>query len=162
MTQITIALAKKEDALHMVDIHYRAVHAINNEYYSESLRQSWSPKPTSSRVEWLQGVISNGNTCCICAKRGSEVVGFAILLFSEQCIQAVYVDPGHCGYGIATRLMMHLEEIAKQKHIRHLWLNGSLNALGFYLHLGYQIHADAKQALANGDELECKRMHKQL
>ncbi len=73
---------------------------------------------------------------------------------------AVFVDPDYLGNGYAQRLVRRVEHAAAGYGITSLLSEASLNAVGFYRHLGYR--DGKKMATCDRLGLPCREMHKNL
>ena len=157
--------AKSQDAKAMVNIHYKAVHAIPKTFYSQAVISAWSPRPDKNRIDWLQAMIQNGNSCCFVAEQEEKLIGFAIVLLAEKKLQAIYVNPKAKGKGVGYELMAKVESAAAQKGVKSLTLKASINALKFYQNIGYKEKGEkgeTAQLLSNGLKMEAIKMVKTL
>ena len=68
--------------------------------------------------------------------KGEEVVGTATLRADE--LGSVFVRPDLHGHGVGKSLVLHVEEVARQRGVMVIRAYSSLTALTFYLHLGYK------------------------
>ena len=65
-----------------------------------------------------------------------EVVGTATL--QEDELGSVFVHPDLHGRGVGKLLVLHVEEVARQRGVAVMRAYSSLTALTFYLYLGYE------------------------
>lgn len=144
----------------MVQLHFRSVQAIPSKFYTQAIKNSWSPEPDSDRIARLSDVIASENTIVMVACLGDDnVLGFAIYFRPEQLLKALYVDPQASGLGIGTRLLALIEEQANAKRIS---LKASLNAIPFYTRAGFLKVRDTEQELSDGSRMAALEMVKAL
>ena len=161
--EIRYRLAHAADADGMVQVHFRAVHAIDNELYPKATKDAWSPPPSSARINWLKEVIqSNHSICYLATGSKNTVLGFSIFLQKEGILQALYVDPACSGLGIGRRLFTLTEDAARRSGSDQMTLKASLNAVAFYRQLQFIKTGKATQKLKDGSVMTAVAMVKQL
>ncbi|HEY6397119.1 MAG TPA: GNAT family N-acetyltransferase [Solirubrobacteraceae bacterium] len=68
------------------------------------------------------------------------IVGFATVLGHEDAtleVEDLFVDPDRMRQGIATRLIAHLVEHARQTSIQYMWVTANPHAYAFYRSVGF-------------------------
>lgn len=70
------------------------------------------------------------------ALKGSKIVGTASIA-EDGHIGTVFVDHRHIHEGIGTKLLTHLEKIAKNRRLKRVKLHATHSAARFYQRLGY-------------------------
>jgi GNAT superfamily N-acetyltransferase len=78
----------------------------------------------------MPDLIRTGAT--VVAEADGRLLGYAALDIGKGEVDAVFVEPGQQGRGIARALLAALEAIAVQHGIDRLYLSSSLNAVPFY------------------------------
>lgn len=139
-----------------------ATHQASIEAYCSA---SYSPQSVAAWVAILSpDIYANAinEKITIVAEDGDEILGLGILDLERKEIAAVYVHPSVKGKGTGRRLLQELEAIASNNGVTELSLCATLNAAGFYSHLGYIGKGGSFHELPNGVRLECIRMQKSL
>lgn len=157
-----IRLAGPQDAEQLVQIHYRAVHQISNEYYSQAALEAWSPLPNQARYDWMNGVIASDSKVVLVAEVQGQKVGFSICGPQDGFIDALYVDPQCAGQGIGQALLEYTEQYLSQAGATEANLKASDNSVLFYETRGYHVVKPSSQVLADGSEMTCVEMSKRL
>jgi N-acetylglutamate synthase-like GNAT family acetyltransferase len=67
----------------------------------------------------------------------SEIVGCCFLDLTNQNIKGLYIKPKFLRQQIGKKLMLKIEEEAKNKGITQIFLDASINAIKFYESIGY-------------------------
>lgn len=83
----------------------------------------------------MPDLIQTGGT--VVAEADGRLLGYAALDIGRGEVDAVFVEPGQQGRGIARALLATLEGIAAQHGIARLFLSSSLNAVPFYERAGF-------------------------
>ena len=99
------------------------------------LRQPWQ-QPEGSEQD-----AEEENSHHIMAVKNNRITGVArVQASAENQLQLRYmaVDCDFQGQGIGRKIMEYAEAYARQQCYKEIMLNARENALGFYLHLGYQ------------------------
>ena len=91
-----------------------------------------------------------------------RIAGFAELDPDEGLVKACYVDPDFDRRGVGRALMHGVERAARAHGRTALTLDASLNAVPFYLALGWQRECATRHELAPGAWLDCAIMTKSL
>jgi ribosomal protein S18 acetylase RimI-like enzyme len=90
------------------------------------------------------------------------IIGFATLNPSGGEVEAVYVHPAATRRGVGLKLLSTLEERAREGGLKSLHLCASLNAVEFYERAGFERQHLTSHRLANGVEIACVLMSKEL
>jgi putative acetyltransferase len=96
------------------------------------------------------------------AEVADKLVGFASLEMGGQRIAALYVHPDWARRGIATRLIAHLEGMARQSQVCVLKVCASLTAIPFYKQQGFQTLRDTGFWASGNAWIPCREMVKPL
>lgn len=151
MHSISLRPATLSDALAVANLGakvYAATfgHSVTKEQMNRYLEESYSIEATESEITSKQKdmvVATDGES--------GAIVGFALLTrgSTEPCIeqfqdtvelQRIYVDTEAHGRGIGKRLILKVEEMAREQGFRHVWLGvweHNLKARKVYEGLGY-------------------------
>lgn len=105
-------------------------------------------------------LIRTGGT--VVAEAQGRMLGYAALDIGKGEVDAVFVDPGQQGRGIARALLATLEAIAAQRGIGRLCLSSSLNAVPFYERAGFLAVRDEVYPHRSGIGIPSVFMEKQL
>jgi GNAT superfamily N-acetyltransferase len=90
------------------------------------------------------------------------IAGMCIFSSPKAEISALYVSPRAAGRGVGRLLLKEAEAIAREAGIRELSLKSTLNAAGFYEHLGFARVELTAFDLPGGTSLPCIAMTKRL
>ena len=128
---IEIRKFKDDDALEVSDLIRRTLIEENSKFYPKSVIEymcnEFSPKfliELSKEREFFVAI------------EKSKLIG--TITFIKDYIGTVFVNPDYHCKGIATKLMDTIENLAKQRKIKKLRLESSINAVNFYEKLGYK------------------------
>ncbi len=155
MVEIRRATLRDKEAIYQV--HKRAV--------EEACRTSYSPAEIAAWSDFLRPdlyteVIRSQEF--IVARNDKAVVGFGQLDVTRGHVEAVYVRPDYHRRGIGSRILLHLEKVARKAGRATLTLCSTLNALPFYKHAGFIETGPAQRDLPDGTSLRCVDMKKNL
>lgn len=99
---------------------------------------------------------------CLVAVDAAALGGFGTLDLEKSEISSLFTRPEYAGAGVAGSLLQRLEDIARQRGLRALSLESTVNARRFYLKHGYQVLAAAVKRFSSGLEIDCFQMQKLL
>jgi putative acetyltransferase len=161
MSQITVRIARIEDARGILEAHYSAVHETAARDYSIEIRRAWATPVTSERIDqYLKHALPNETT--LVADVDERIAGFGAIVESNNELRAVYVCAEFGRQGVGSALLRELERIAKARGCRELHMDSSLTAAPFYLHHGYEETGRGVHTLSSGGKMACVRMRKAL
>lgn len=104
----------------------------------EVLRKPWGQSFESSKDDWdavsFNAFVEENGKCVACGR---------LDIIDEQTAQIRYmaVHPHFRGKQLGTRILEYLENIAKQKGLKKIFLHARENAVAFYLKSGYTLIA---------------------
>jgi [ribosomal protein S18]-alanine N-acetyltransferase len=129
MATITLGLARMGDAPRIAEMSRTLIEA--------GLPRAW----TTARVA---GLIRNRESLVVTARRGGDLVGFAMTQFGERSahLALLAVTPGHRRAGLGRRLIEWTEESAVVAGVFRIDLevrSSNLVAQRFYATLGYRV-----------------------
>lgn len=157
---IALRAARRADAEAIVSIHTRAVRISAASHYSEDEIDTWVSRMTvASCVEAMQ---SRSMLVAVTRDAESRVVGFGQLHPQEGVVEAIYIEPDYERRGIGRALAQALEAVAQKCDLRWLVADASLNAVPFYLALGFRRVALDRHEPAPGIHIACVVMEKEL
>lgn len=98
----------------------------------------------------------------IVAEDDDDIIGCGFLDLETARIEAIFVRPDRVRRGTGTKLLMSLEQTARDAGLKSLHLTATLNAVEFYKSAGYTPRGKAKFRHPNGFELDGVSMEKRL
>lgn len=154
---VKIRRGTQEDAPQICKVHTSAIRWICSSAYGERDIDAWvgALAPESYSDPLATRVV-------LVAEDDGVVVGFGQLHPEAGQIEAVYVAPGQAGRGVGGTILRRLEAEARANGVRRLTLSSTLNAVTFYTGAGYRTVGPGKHRLANGSEIACVQMEKDL
>ena len=123
-------LADLSDVTTLFDIRQAAIRQLSLTHLSECEAAAWAERGGTSRVE---RAIAKDEVRV--AALGRQVVGW--LHRAANSIEGLYVSPPAARHGVGTALIKLAETHIAQRGHYFVVLESSLNAVGFYLRLGY-------------------------
>ena len=126
---LNFRLADHSDVTSLYDIRQAAIRQLSLTHLSECEATAWAERGGIPRVE---RAIAKDEVWV--ATLGSQLVGW--LHRAANSIEGLYVSPPAARQGVATALVRLAESHIAQTHPLVV-LESSLNAMGFYLRLGY-------------------------
>jgi GNAT superfamily N-acetyltransferase len=154
----SIRRAAAADCAPIWAVHTRAIrHGCAPHYAPEDIA-AWSGRMSPATY----GELLLTRSMFVAEAEGGRIAGFAQLETGEGVVEGVYVDPDFMRQGVGRALVAALEDEAQRLGLARLTLDASLNAVPFYLALGYRIEGDLRHALGGGHAVACKLMSKRL
>ncbi len=123
-------LADRSDVITLYDIRQAAIRQLSLTHLSECEAAAWAERGGISRVE--QAIAKDDVWV---AALGLQVVGW--LHRAANSVEGLYVSPSAAGQGVGTALVRLAESQIAQRGHHLVVLESSLNAVQFYLRLGY-------------------------
>jgi putative acetyltransferase len=158
--QITVRLARHEDARPIPDVQYDAVHKTAAKDYPPQVLSEWSAPVTQERI---QAFLQNpDNELRLVAEINGEIVGFGALVLEQNELRACYVKSSAVRRGVGTMLLGELERQAVSAGTVTLHLASSTTAENFYLANGYKVVKCGEHTLRTGRKMACVKMLKRL
>jgi len=153
---VSIRRAISQDAPAAWNVLREAVKTLGGRWYSPAQVEAWIADEDPAR---RPGDFQLGRTAFV-AEMDRQVVGFSRL--SGREVEALYVHPAQAGHQIGEFLLAALERSASVRRVKTLCLDAALNAVPFYISLGYRIVGPSAPLLDNGVALPCVRMAKTI
>jgi predicted N-acetyltransferase YhbS len=145
------------DAAGIAACHFAAVWTKAAERYSEDVLREWSPEPTSQRIAEFSKEIADQSLIYRVAFVEDEILGFGIIIPATKEFRALYVRPNSIGK-IGAALCFELLHAARRLGATELFLDSSLNAVGFYSSMGAKSLGGSDHLLASGSVMPCVKM----
>lgn len=154
-----IRVAQANDLDAMAYLQARAIMVSSFDVYGQKVCEAWA------RMGWqMRHILLDGSTFFV-AERDDVLVGVAGWTADSRDADCawpryVFVAPEAGGLGVGRRLMVRVEQSAREAGRTHLQLWASLNAVGFYESLGYRRIKPARWPIGGGIEMEHLLMEK--
>ncbi|MEE2732930.1 MAG: GNAT family N-acetyltransferase [Pseudomonadota bacterium] len=130
-----IRSAQVEDAAQCCEvIRASIVELCQQDHHGEQARiDDWLQNKTVAHCEhWIQDQATN----TFVADEGGQVVGVSSISHSGHLF-LLYLRPGTVGKGVGAQLLSAAEDSVRALGVRHLTLESTLTAKGFYERFGY-------------------------
>ena len=154
----SVRRARREDEEAIGRTHVASIRELCRTHYRPEEIEAWA---TASRgINFYVRAIERKDFYV--AEEGGEIIGFATLNPAGGEVEAVYVHPATTRRGVGLKLLTTLEARAREGGLRSLHLCASLNAGEFYERAGFERRYLTSHRLANGVEIACVLMSKEL
>jgi GNAT superfamily N-acetyltransferase len=154
---IEIRPAVPADSLGIFEACVKSIRACAEGHYSPKQIDAWEARIEESsfreKISRIPFLVADTPT--------RSIAGFIALNPSTREVEYVYVHPDYLGSGLGRRLIEAIEILAKRRRLRKLHLVGSLNALGFYEHMGFVAERTIMRTLQDV-QIPCVMMSKRL
>ncbi len=147
MNRLRITHYRSEQYRDIADIFHAAVHAIDSDIYSERQKEAWAPTPPEYEFWKKKLNVSQPLVALI----DNQPAGF-VELESNGHIDCFYISPEYQGMGLASELYKHLEDIARSRGLKKLYVEASLLIKPLFLNRGFDIHKK-NRVRRNGETL---------
>jgi putative acetyltransferase len=127
---------RDSDYVEIADLFHNSIHAIPTSIYSKEKLEAWSPTPPDYD-HWKERLAVKKPFVAVKEK---IIVGF-IELESDGHIDCLYVHKDHQGKGIASNLLQHLRELAKNRGINKLHVEASKVAMPFFKKHSFELQS---------------------
>ncbi|QSX40103.1 GNAT family N-acetyltransferase [Shewanella cyperi] len=167
-TELKIIKATAEDTQAIWNLRVASILAGCPGHYPDDLLASWTEgQPSAGFSEVVAGHFYIA--CRDERSQGSQVVGSVMLdcdnpelLPGEGQLEAVFVAPSEMGRGTGRALVTFAEALARNKGLKRLRLESTLNAIDFYRRCGFGEERMASYQSPRGISLDCCIMYKNL
>ena len=144
------------DAQAAFDIRHQAIRRQCNAVYSAAQITDWTDVPLTDKYRtWVE------NDYHVAIIDGVPVAT-GLINFQTGELEALFVLPAFMGQGVGKKMLVYLEELAREAGLTEVRLEATLNAEGFYQRCGFTGSAQAVYESPSGLKLACVPMHKQL
>lgn len=128
---LNIRFARAADAQRIHELHLSSVRSLCAAHYEPDIVDGWLKD--RSAQGYLRGIQS---AALLVAETRSRIVGFCVGVCGE--VVAVFVDPAHVGRGVGSALLERALSLAQDGHSGSVYLESTLNAVGFYRRFGFR------------------------
>lgn len=161
-----IRRAKNDDKEILWHIQTRAIRRMGPTHYSSEQVAAWAgdimPEDSYNlAMERFAQAIEYG-IVFVAEETVDKAAGFIIFEAKSGEISSVYVDPDFAGQGIGRQLIGIVEEKAPRLNITRIHLRAALNAVAFYIRMGYTVEEEITHQFRCGIEMPCVIMTKDL
>jgi putative acetyltransferase len=156
MTAIVIRPYAAADAAKLLELFHAAVRAIPPSDYSQSQLTAWAPEDMDV-ARFAQRCAEKSTWVAEC---GGDIAGFSDLE-ADGHVDMLYVHPGFQRRGVARALLAHIEGLARDRGLVHLYTEASITARPVFAAQGFRVIA-AQTVTRRGASLTNHRMEKPL
>ena len=164
--EIKLRSGREGDGRNVAQIHYRAIHEIAVNNYSDKILNAWgrelSEKELTKREENFNRRVKQEKNIIVIAEIDGKIAGFGEVSLHENELTALYVNPDFKRQGVGTAIARDLELKANQSGLKYLKLHSSITAEPFYKKSGFQKEQEGIHILATGEQMDCVIMKKQI
>jgi ribosomal protein S18 acetylase RimI-like enzyme len=140
----------------VADVLYQAVHAIQDDLYSQAQRKAWTAGIVDSN-KWQKRLLTSKPYLLLI---DNKIAGF-IELDCDGYIGCLYVAPAMQRRGVASSLLQYVMNIAVEAGLRRLSVHASIVAKPFFEKFYFEVETENK-VMREGIELTNYSMYKQL
>lgn len=140
----------------VVDVLYAAVHAIQEDLYSQAQRKAWTAGIIDNN-KWKERLLISKPYLFLI---DNKIAGF-IELDSKGYIGCLYVAPTMQRRGVASSLLRYICIVAVEAGLKRLTVHASLAAKPFFEKFSFEVEAENK-VMREGIELTNYSMYKSL
>ncbi len=133
---------QESDCFEIADLFHDSVHAIDHSLYSKEQLEAWAPTPPDYEF-WNNRLRVKKPFVAII---DNTIVGF-IELEGDGHIDCLYVHKDYQGAGVASRLLEHLQAVARERGIRQLQVEASKVAMPLFKKYGFKLQSSNTVAL---------------
>lgn len=153
---IRMATAGDEQIIHK--IHKHSVQCGCSGHYSSEQIASWAVRQGLPPFEELLAK----RIFAVAENEDGKCVGFGSADKTQSRIVTLFVDPNYFGEGVGSGLLAFLEENLAKSGCSRVFIDSSLNAVGFYEKNGYHVDSDTAHTEPDGTVLECVVVVKEI
>lgn len=153
----SVRRARREDDEAIGRMHVASIRELCRAHYRSEEIEAWAaPRGVDFYVKAIE------RKEFYVAEDDGEIIGFGTLNVASEEVEAVYVHPSSTKRGVGLKLLRTLEARAREGGLKSLHLCASLNAVEFYERAGFERQYETSHRLANGIEIACVQMSKEL
>ena len=153
----TIRRARPNDVFDVHRIHSTAIREGAGSHYTPEVLEVWvdafNATNFSTNIQRLEFFVAK-----LLDGRAAAFVAFDL---ATAEIDSVYVAPWGQGLGLGSFLLGFAEESARQAGLESVWLDASINAVGFYAQHGWT-EVERRARVRKGVEIPVVKMEKKL
>lgn len=154
---LTIRQARAGDCDSICTLHRSAILHTCAQPYGQEAAQDWARQLLPTAYE---GAIAAGNVVVV--EENGQLLGFTQFDAEQGEIDALYAHPEAEKRGIASALLVIVEDEARARGLKSLRLRALASAEVFYAAAGYATVGPSEHCLPEGAKLPCIRMEKHL
>jgi putative acetyltransferase len=154
---VIIRRATEADINDIFACHREAVWTKATSHYEEKVLTAWSPGPTEARRRAATAEINDKTMVNLVAQLERDIIGFGIVIPTKNEFRALYVKSVGL-QNVGKDLCYALLAEAKEMNCHHLDLDASLNAVGFYKHMGAKALHPIEHRFENGVVMPAVKM----
>lgn len=154
----TLRRATPADRERLWFVRTLAIAGINDGHYRRAQLNQWAAVPMPVQFD----EVIRTQPLVVAETTGGAVVGMGFLDQTTGEVNAIFVHPEYQRRGIGTKILLELEQIARNSGLECLRLSATLNSVPFYKAAGYAELAESNYSHPNGFELRCVVMSKHL
>ena len=131
--------AKLSDYEEIYTVMQTSARELSRKAYSGQLKNTFDKFYDDKTPDYIRQTLENQHSYTLVAKNNNKIIGFIQLKFHNQIgnVSHLYILPGYEGNSIGTQLFGLVKEGAVQLNITKLYVESTLNALGYYEKLGF-------------------------
>jgi GNAT superfamily N-acetyltransferase len=153
----SVRRARTEDLFDVHRVHSTSIREGAKAHYDPEVLEVWvdafNHESYPKNLEILEFFVAE--------LRDGRIAAFLALDLVTAELESVYVAPWGSGLGLGSFLLGFAEELARSAGLRSLWLDASLNAIGFYAHFGWK-EMEHHVRVRRGVEIPVVKMEKKL
>ena len=132
--------AKLSDYEEIYTVMQTSARKLSRKAYSDQLKVTFDKFYNDKTPNYIRQTLENQHSYTIVAKNKNKIIGFIQLKFHDKIgtISHLYILPGYEGNSIGTQLFGLVKERAVQLNITKLYIESTLNALGYYEKFGFK------------------------
>ena len=137
--KINYEKAKQSDYLEIYNVMQTSARELSRKAYNDKLKDTFDKFYVDKTPDYIKQTLIDQNSYTLVAKTNNKIIGFIQLKFHNQIgnVSHLYILPGYEGNSIGTQLFGLVKERAVQLNITKLYVESTLNALGYYEKLGF-------------------------
>jgi len=137
--EIEYERAKLSDYEEIYAVMQTSARELSRQAYSDQLKGTFDKFYLDITPKYIRQTLENQHSYTLVAKNKNKIVGFIQLKFHNKIgnVSHLYILPGYEGNAIGTHLFGLVKERALQLNISKLYIESTLNALGYYEKLGF-------------------------
>lgn len=142
--------ASLENARLLADLYTASIHKLCIDSYTKEELLAWAPAEPNY-LEWYSALFQSTKKLLVSAHHGI-IQGFITYYLTENNpahIEWLYVHPDFARCGIATELLLHVENLCRDAQIPYIYLTAAKNAVPFYERHGFAYHHSFQKSYGN-------------
>lgn len=161
MVQITVRLARPEDAEQMHHVHVNSVRQLCAVDYTQEQIDAWVGhlNPETRRQYIING--ASYEVQFVAEDENGTITGFSAFDKNGD-ISAVYVHPNYTRQGVGKQLLKAAENEALAHNFKNLQISASITAIPFYKANGYKFIKYSLHYLRSNVTIPCALLEKTL